>query len=171
MKMAYVFRLALFALVAALVCVPMITAQSTGMNYVILAKTQGSKSTAFAKSLGPALVTNLERIGVVTATSSDPNFATWASTLPGVQAVAADPRIQWLPNERVVRFTGSTGTSLGANAEPFDSNLWNLRAIHADASSARRHASIMGRMWQGSSRRQSTDWECKALLRRPNSCR
>jgi len=136
MKMAYLFRLSLVALVAALVCVPMITAQSTGMNYVILAKTQGSKSTAFAKSLGPALVANLERIGVVTATSSDPNFATWASTLPGVQAVAADPRIQWLPSERVVRFTGSAGTSLGANAEPFDSNLWNLRAIHADATAA-----------------------------------
>lgn len=139
MKMAYVLRLALVALLPALVCAPLLTAQSTSVNYVILAKTQGPKSTPFAKSLGPALLTNLETIGVVTATSSDPKFATWAATLPGVQAVAADPQIQWLRNERVARFTGSTGTSLGANAEEFDAYLWNLRAIHADATAAAGH--------------------------------
>jgi subtilisin family serine protease len=136
MKIVYVFRLALFALIAAVVCVPLITAQSTNMNYLILAKTQGAKSTAFAKSLGPALVKDLEKIGVVTATSADPKFASWAATLPGVQAVAADPEIQWLRNERVVRFAGNVGTTLGANAEEFDSYLWNLRAIHADATAA-----------------------------------
>lgn len=134
MRIANVFRLALVALVAALVCVPLVTAQST--NYLILAKTQGPKSTAFAKSLGPALVLNLEKIGVVTATSSDPKFATWAAVLPGVQAVVADPQIQWLPAEKAVRFTGRPSGTFAANAEPFDGYLWNLKMVHADVTAA-----------------------------------
>jgi lantibiotic leader peptide-processing serine protease len=139
MKMLHGLRLAIFGLLAVLMCVPNLGAQT--MNYLILAKGQGTASTSFAKSLGPALVSNLEKIGVVTATSSDPNFATWALALPGVQAVAQDPQIQWLPREATMRLnvkqTGShTVRAQAANAEPFNGYLWNLAAIHADLTAA-----------------------------------
>ena len=134
MKMLYGFRLALVALGAAFLCVPLSNAQT--MNYVLLAKSQGKGSTSFAKSLGPARVSNLEAIGVVTATSSDPKFATWAAALPGVQAVVADPQIQWLPAEKVVQFEATPAATFGANAEPYDAYLWNLRVIHADVTAA-----------------------------------
>lgn len=122
--------------ITAMVSVGALVAQTTSMNYVLVAKGQGSGSTSFAKSLGPAMTANLESIGIVTATSSDPNFAKWAAALPGVQAEAADPKVQWLPNEAVVQFTGDTVEGQSLNAEPFDGYLWNLRAIHADVTAA-----------------------------------
>lgn len=136
MKIGLIFRALLVGFIGAFVGAAFLPAQTSSVNYVILAKTQGAKSTAFAKSLGPALVANLEKIGVVTATSADPNFATWAAALPGVQAVVADPQIQWLRNERVVRLGANVAASQDVNAEPFDGYLWNLRAVHADVTAA-----------------------------------
>ncbi len=111
-----------------------LSAQSTSKTYLILARGQGKGSTNFAKSLGPAMVANLEKIGVVVAASSDPNFATWAATLAGVQAVAEDPEIQWLPAERAVRFIEAMPQ--GINSEPGMSFQWNLSVIHADVTAA-----------------------------------
>jgi subtilisin family serine protease len=108
--------------------------QSSNKSYLLLSRTQGAGSTPFAQSLGPALVANLKAIGVVIATSSDPNFATWAATLRGVQAVAEDPEIQWLPKEPAVQLTGVTAD--GVNSEPYNGYLWNLRVIHADVTAA-----------------------------------
>jgi subtilisin family serine protease len=53
-----------------------------------------------------------------------------------VQAVAADPEIQWLPNERTVQFTGSGVAADGVNSEPFHTFQWNLPTIHADVTAA-----------------------------------
>lgn len=136
MKTANVLRLLMVLLVAAIVFVPILSAQNITKNYVILATGQGPGSTNFAKSLGPALTANLEKIGVVLATSADPNFATWAAAQPGVQAVAEDPEIQWLPKEPTVQFTGNDVGAEGVNSEPFNGHLWNLRAIHADVTAA-----------------------------------
>jgi lantibiotic leader peptide-processing serine protease len=141
MKMAYLFRLVLIVLVGAVVCTSPLSAQNQKMNYVILAKGQGTGSTSFAKSLGPALVSNLEKIGVVTATSSDPGFAAWALAMSGVQAVAQDPEIQWLPKEVTLRLNVKqagphTVKAEAVNAEPFNGYLWNLHAIHADVTAA-----------------------------------
>jgi subtilisin family serine protease len=109
-----------------------VSAQS---QYLIVAKGQGKGSTNFAKSLGPALVANLDKIGIVVASSSDPNFATWAAALPGVQAVAADPERQWVPTEPVVRFAGVMAD--GVNSEPYMGYQWNLSVIHADVTAAK----------------------------------
>jgi subtilisin family serine protease len=111
-----------------------LTAQSTRATYLILARGQGKGSTSFAKSLGPAMVSNLEKIGVVVAISSDPNFATWAATLAGVQAVAEDPEIQWIPAERTMRFKDVIAQ--GVNSEPLMGYQWNLSVIHADVTAA-----------------------------------
>jgi subtilisin family serine protease len=109
-----------------------VSAQS---QYLIVAKGQGKGSTNFAKSLGPALVANLDKIGIVVASSSDPNFATWAAALPGVQAVAADPERQWVPAEPVVQFAGVVAD--GVNSEPYMGYQWNLSVIHADVTAAK----------------------------------
>lgn len=140
MKMAHAIYLLVVVLIAIVVFVPIASAQ-TSTNYVILAKAQGTGSTTFAKLLGPALVANLEKIGVVTATSSDPNFAAWASILPGVQAMAQDPAIQWLPKESTARLSVKHNepnnlVAEAVNAEPFNSYLWNLHVIHADITAA-----------------------------------
>jgi len=139
MKMSHALQLLVVVLIAVMF-VPTLSAQSS-MNYLILAKGQGTGSTSFAKSLGPALVKNLEKIGVVTATSSDPNFAAWAAILPGVQAVAQDPPIQWLPREARAQLSAKNNGShkvvaAAVNAEPFNGDLWNLRVIHADVTAA-----------------------------------
>lgn len=132
-----VLRLVLVILIAAVLVVPFVNAQNITRNYVILAKGQGPGSTAFAKNLGPALVANLESIGVVVARSTDPNFATWAAAQLGVQAVAEDPEIQWLPKEPTVQFTGNDVGAQGVNSEPYNGYLWNLRVIHADVTAAK----------------------------------
>src|SRR6476661_2108692 len=75
-------------------------------------------------------------VGVVTATSSNPDFAAAMAADPNVDDVGEDPMIQWLPNERVVD-AGITAASLPpANAETRSPLQWNLRVIHADQTAA-----------------------------------
>ncbi len=108
-------------------------------DYVILAAKQGAKSTAFVASLGSSLVANYEDIGVVVARSSDPNFVQWASSLPGVQSVAEDQLVQWVPpNEAFVADQSQVpgAASFVANSAPFFSVQWALPNIHADETAA-----------------------------------
>ncbi len=132
MSTVRVLRLVLVILVAAVLVVPFVNAQNVTKNYVILAKGQGPGSTAFAQSLGPALVANLEGMGVVLARSSDPNFATWASAQPGVQSVSEDPQVQWLDPKEMSVAADALPASPTANQERYSPILWNLRQIHAD---------------------------------------
>lgn len=131
-------RLSIVLLILTVVLVPAL-AQGASKNYVILANGQGPGSTQFASQLGAALTSNLESIGVVLATSSDPNFATWAASLPGVQAVAEDPEVQWLdPREAHIAAEdgGIVADGAPANAERYSPIQWNLRQIHADQTAA-----------------------------------
>src|SRR5262249_27325046 len=108
-------------------------------NFLVLAKSSGKGSTQFAASIaakGGIITANLESLGVLGVTSSDPNFAANTAALPGVQAVAEDPVVQWLPNEKVVQFTGSAATGQGVNSEPFFGFQWNIPTIHADVTAA-----------------------------------
>lgn len=113
-------------------------AAQTSKDYVIIAKGQGKGSTAFAANLGSALVANLEDMGLVLARSSDPNFATWARAQSGVQDVAEDQVVQWIsPNERNVGTdaaeVASPAAGFVAGGERYYNLLWNIPAIHADA--------------------------------------
>src|SRR5437899_11939219 len=87
---------------AMLIAASMTASAQTAKNYVILSKGQGKGSTAFADRVAAAggqINNNMEAIGVVTATSSDPDFASKMSLQVGVQAVAEDPLVNFLPNE------------------------------------------------------------------------
>ncbi len=133
-------RLALVFMTIALVAV---CANAQAKNYVILGNGQGPGSTAFAAQLGPAVTANFPDIGVVIATSSDPNFATWASGLSGVKSVTEDQEVQWIePNELTMPSPAviddaavppPTNSALPpANQETFSPDQWNLHQIHAD---------------------------------------
>jgi lantibiotic leader peptide-processing serine protease len=123
-------------------------AQNPPKTYVILAQGQGAGSTGFAASLGSSLVAQYDGIGVVIATSSDPNFPTWVASLSGVGQVAEDPDRQWLdPNEQATPLSDyaiddsavvSPGASSlpPANAETFSPDQWNLHQIHSDQTAA-----------------------------------
>jgi len=140
MKHVNLARLMFAFLIIAIVFAAPLNAQNARKNYVILANGQGQGSTQFAAQLGPALTANLESLGVVLATSSDPNFATWASSLSGVQSVSEDVEVQWLdPKEKViegVEAAGDPSADADANQESYSPILWNLRAIHADQTAA-----------------------------------
>lgn len=116
------------------------TATSANRHYLILAQGQGSGSTNFAAyvaAAGGTLTNNLDGIGVVTADSSNPNFAANMALQPGVQSVTEDPEVQWIsPNERAVAATGLTPAPAGVNSEPFGGFQWNIPNIHADQSAA-----------------------------------
>ncbi|MFB3815642.1 MAG: S8 family serine peptidase [Terriglobales bacterium] len=124
---------------AALLCLIMLSAclssAAQTKNYVILAAGQGRGSTAFAESVAAAgglTVANLEHIGVVTATSDDPQFAARMAAMPGVKAVAEDPEIQWINNETAVAVNEADLSPSGLNSEPFWGYQWNMRYIRAD---------------------------------------
>lgn len=140
MSTVRVLRLVLVILLAAVLVVPLVNAQNVTKNYVILAKGQGPGSTAFATNLGPALVANLQSIGVVLARSADPNFATWAAAQTGVQGVSEDPTVQWLDPKEVNVAVGDSLTvspaSATANQEKYSAIQWNLRQIRADQTAA-----------------------------------
>jgi subtilisin family serine protease len=108
-------------------------------HYLILAQTQGKGSTAFADRVsesGGLVDANLEQIGVVLATSSDPNFAARLAGNSGIRAVAEDPETQWLNNERSVAVNESGLTASSLNSEPYSGYQWNMRSIRADQSAA-----------------------------------
>src|SRR5579864_2446933 len=108
-------------------------------TYVIMAPGQGKGSTAFADKVAAAgglVVANLENIGVVTATSDNPNFATLLAAEPGVQSVTEDIQVQWLNNEYAVQADEGSLTVAGLNSEPFSGYQWNMRYIGADQTAA-----------------------------------
>src|SRR5262249_53234026 len=114
-------------------------ASAQSKTYIVLSKSQGKNSTLFANRVaahGGTIVTSSEDFGLVGVTSANPNFADEMAAEAGVQGVAEDPEINWLPNDRVAE------TSLDADAIVVQSNesrgalQWNLPAIHADTTAA-----------------------------------
>ena len=113
-------------------------AQSAPTQYVILSKSQGHGSTAFTSAVnaaGGTVLGNLEDIGVVVATSSNPNFAAQVKGLAGVQDVAADVEVNFLPNETAV-LASADSSQQSLNNEPFTGFQWDMRVIHADQTAA-----------------------------------
>lgn len=135
MKKSVLFGQFLILLVLALALVPALNAQAN-KTYVIVANAQGPGSTAFSTLFSSEVVKNIEDIGVVIASSSDPNFAARVSKIADVQWVSQDQEVQWLdPREKhgiieeglVVSPESST-----ANMERYSPIQWNLRQIRAD---------------------------------------
>lgn len=133
-------RLFFILLLITIVAIPALNAQGVKKNYVIVANGQGPGSTSFSTLLGTDVTANLEEMGLVLASSADPNFAARVAQLKDVQWVSEDQMVQWLdPNEKNVAAEGTPlpGPAYStANVDRFVPLQWYLRQVHADQTAA-----------------------------------
>jgi subtilisin family serine protease len=132
--------LTFFVIAAALVALadPLMAA-AADKTYLILTKGQGKSSTAIDDLLaaaGGSVVTRLEAIGVVVASSANPDFLNAIARDPRVAQAAEDVEVQWLPPLRTSDVEAFDVVAQGLNSETFWSVQWNLRQIHADQTAA-----------------------------------
>jgi subtilisin family serine protease len=107
-------------------------------QYVITGSGQGPGSTSFASSIpaaGGTVVRNMERIGIVVATSDNPSFAATMSAAGGVKFVTPDMEVQWINGEKNAEGAIAMNPD-GLNSEPYWAYQWNIRQIHADQTAA-----------------------------------
>ena len=108
-------------------------------NYLIVAKGQGAGSTDLdnlVASAGGTITGREPEIGVVFATSNNPDFLRLVVRDALVQQAAEDVEVPWIPRERVVKVSESDLQAAGVNTEPFWGYQWNIRQIHADQTAA-----------------------------------
>lgn len=104
-------------------------------NYLIVAKAQGRGSADLDDLVGLAggtITAKIPEIGVVLASSFNPDFLAVVTADPRVQKAAEDVEVEWIPREKVVKASGSDFQVTGVNSEPGWSLQWNIRQIHAD---------------------------------------
>jgi len=108
-------------------------------NYLILAKTQGGGSTAIDDLIslaGGTILSRLEKIGVVVASSDNPQFLDIVVRDPRISKAAEDVEVTWIPNESYIEANEADLTAQGLNSEPYSGYQWNMRQIHADQTAA-----------------------------------
>jgi subtilisin family serine protease len=108
-------------------------------NYLILAKTQGGGSTAIEDLIsmaGGTVLSRLEKIGVVVASSDNPQFLDIVLRDPRIAKAAEDVEVNWIPNENYIEANEADLVAQGVNTEPYSGYQWNMRQIHADQTAA-----------------------------------
>ena len=114
-------------------------AADTTHNYLIVAKGHGPGSTDLDDLIayaGAAITAKIPEIGVVLATSANPEFLAIISADPRVQEAAEDIEVQWINNEQFVAASESDLQTTGINSEPYWGFQWNIRQINADQTAA-----------------------------------
>ena len=114
-------------------------AADTPHNYLIVAKGHGPGSTDLDDLMGYAgatITAKIPEIGVVLATSANPDFLAIISADARVQEAAEDIEVQWINNEQFVEASESDLQITGVNSEPYWGYQWNIRQIHADQTAA-----------------------------------
>jgi subtilisin family serine protease len=104
-------------------------------NYLIVAKGHGQGSADLDDLValaGGAITAKIPEIGVVLASSFNPDFLAVVTADPRVQKAAEDIEVQWIPREKVVKASESDLQVTGVNSEPYWGYQWNIRQIHAD---------------------------------------
>jgi subtilisin family serine protease len=108
-------------------------------NYLIVAKGQGQGSADLDNLVaraGGVITAKIPEIGVVLASSFNPNFLAVVTADLRVQKAAEDIEVQWIPREKVVEVSESDLQITGVNSEPYWGYQWNIRQIHADQTAA-----------------------------------
>jgi subtilisin family serine protease len=124
-------------MVALLACA--VLASAAPQNYLIVARGQGQGSTNLddaVASAGGAITARIPEIGVVVASSENPDFLTLIVKDARVQQAAEDIEVPWINNERAVEASQSDLQATGVNSEPYFHYQWNIRQIHADQTAA-----------------------------------
>jgi subtilisin family serine protease len=128
------------ALLAALLIVGSAGIFSADMkDYVILARAQGKGSTAIdglISAAGGTILAKLENIGVIVASSANPQFLDIVVGDPRIAQAAEDVEINWIPDENVIEAKETDLIATGVNSEPFWSYQWNIRQIQANLTTA-----------------------------------
>ena len=104
-------------------------------NYLIMAKGHGQGSADLDNLVaraGGVITAKIPEIGVVLASSFNPNFLAVVTADLRVQQVAEDIEVQWINNEQFVEASESDLQVTGVNSEPYWGYQWNIRQIHAD---------------------------------------
>jgi subtilisin family serine protease len=120
-------------MVALLACA--VLASAAPQNYLIVARGQGQGSTNLddaVASAGGAITARIPEIGVVVASSDNPDFLTLVVKDARVQQAAEDIEVPWINNEQYVKAAESDLRVTGVNSEPYWGYQWNIRQIHAD---------------------------------------
>jgi len=110
-------------------------AADTPHNYLIVAKGHGPGSTDLDDLMayaGAAITAKIPEIGVVLASSANPDFLAIVNADARVQEAAEDIEVQWINNELFVEASESDLQITGVNSEPYWGYQWNIRQIHAD---------------------------------------
>jgi len=125
--------------VLVLVLMDVALASSAPRNFLILAKAQGRGSANLDEAValaGGSITARIPEVGVVRASSSNPDFLSLVVTSPLVQAAAEDIEVQWINNEQSVEATTLDLQPAGVNSEPYTDYQWNIRQIYADQTAA-----------------------------------
>jgi subtilisin family serine protease len=106
-------------------------------DYLILARGQGSADLDDVVAYAGGMITaRIPEIGVVLASSYNPDFLKVVLKDARVQNAAEDVEVPWIPNEKFVEATESDLQPSGVNSEPFWGYQWNIRQIKADQTAA-----------------------------------
>jgi len=108
-------------------------------NYLIVAKGQGKGSADLddlVARAGGAITAKIPEIGVVLASSFNPDFLAVVTADPRVQKAAEDIEVQWIDNEQFVKASESDLQVTGVNSEPYWGYQWNIRQIYANETAA-----------------------------------
>ena len=108
-------------------------------NYLIVAKGHGQGSVDLDNLVARAegvITAKIPEIGVVLASSFNPNFLAVVTADLRVQEAAEDIEVQWINNEPFVEASESDLQITGVNSEPYWGYQWNIRQIHADQTAA-----------------------------------
>ena len=114
-------------------------ASAAPQRYLIVARGQGQGSAnlddivAFA---GGTITTKIPEIGVVVASSENPDFLALVIKDARVKQAAEDIEVPWINNEQAVLASESDLQVSGVNSEPYWGYQWNIRQIHADQTAA-----------------------------------
>ncbi len=108
-------------------------------NYLIVARGQGPGSTDLDDAVsyaGGTITARIPEIGVVLASSDNPNFLKQVAVFVRVQQAAEDIEVPWINNEQFAEAGIPDPISAGVNSEPYWGYQWNIRQIHADQTAA-----------------------------------
>jgi subtilisin family serine protease len=114
-------------------------AADTPLNYLIVAKGHGPGSADLDDIValaGGAVTAKIPEIGVVLASSANPDFLALVAADQRVQQAAEDIEVQWIPDEHAVEANEADLQAQGVNSEPFSGYQWSLRQIKADLTAA-----------------------------------
>ncbi len=114
-------------------------ASAAPRNYLIVAKAQGQGSADLEDAVAAAgglITAKIPEIGVVLASSDNPNFLKQIVRIARVQQAAEDIEVQWINNEQNVEAVESDLQVTGVNSEPYWGYQWNIRQILADQTAA-----------------------------------